>query len=128
MSQWCHVTGAIKIDINQCVKDTRKFLLKKLADAPPIYGSEGNCDVFLNVLSGYNGSIYKAPDKLQEYQSCAVVTVVGDLRDTNLPTVKEEVMNFIDYIRKKHIEILEGVFVIYDELLEEPCIINVTEG
>lgn len=127
MSQWCHVTGAIKIDINQCVKNTRKFLLKKLADAPPIYGSERNCDVFINVLSGHNVSMYDGPNDCMQYQTWAVITVVGDLRDTNLPTVKEELMNFIDYIRKKHIEILEGVFVIYDELLEDPCIINITE-
>lgn len=73
-----------------------------LEKAPKITGSEGDLDIFVNPLSGYNVSSYKT-DKNGDwlhYQTCVVITMVGDLRDTEIKYKKPEILEFLKYIEK----------------------------
>jgi len=92
-----------------------------------ITGSEGNADVFVNVLSGHNiwtncdcrsceyertiiyhteGGYscdaeegYKCPEGT--YQTRVVITVLGDLRDREKEQTKREYKDFYNYVKKE---------------------------
>lgn len=95
MSRWTHIVGAIHIDTWKACNNIEKYIESKLKNAPEITGSEGSATVFVNIENGYcmfcNG---------REFQTRAIVTIQGDLRDKDGDTTKEEVEKFIDYIKK----------------------------
>lgn len=95
MSRWTHIVGAIHIDTWKACNNIEKYIESKLKNAPEITGSEGSATVFVNIENGYcmfcNG---------REFQTRAIITIQGDLRDKDGDTTKEEVEKFIDYIKK----------------------------
>lgn len=121
MSYWTHLAAAIDIDCMRITPDAQTYVEKMLEGAPKITGSEGNCDVFVNVRSGHNCSTNKDcarcphseiafPDcpvegKVDcpsgEYQTQAVITVAGDLRDRERWQTHREWKAFQKYIARK---------------------------
>ena len=100
MSMWTHVTGCIYVDTMQDRKDIKKYIKKILKDAPLITGSEKNADIFINPLSGYNTSVFNG-DNIEDFQTCATITIVADLRDREIEKTQEEIVGFTDFIRDK---------------------------
>lgn len=98
MSMWTHVTGCIYVDTMHNSKDIKKYVEKILKDAPLITGSEQNADIFINPLSGYNTSVYNGGN-IEYFQTCVGITIVADLRDREIKETKEEVSNFLDFIK-----------------------------
>lgn len=127
MSWWTHIVAAIDIDTYIRSKTIKSDVEELLKGAPEITGSEGNADIFVNVLSGTNistncdcgcceygetikhldegGWICDASDGYQcprgEYQTRVVVTVIGDLRDRQKSQTEREWLNFKNFIEKK---------------------------
>lgn len=128
MSKWNHVSATIFLDV--------KFEEEKLAlyniiesilfNAPKITGSEKDADVFVNILSGYSGKIYKDCERCvykdtvqgegnsfsceadeefecpsREFQDGVVITIAGDLRDKHYLKTKQELDEFLIYIMKE---------------------------
>ena len=95
MSRWTHIVGAIHIDTWKACNNIEKYIENKLKNAPKITGSEGSATVFVNKENRYcmvcNG---------RNFQTRAIITIQGDLRDKDGDTTKEEVEKFIDYIKK----------------------------
>lgn len=125
MSYWTHITASIDIDSHIEDKNIVNIIKDKLKDAPTITGSEGNAEIFVNVLSGHNVLVttdcnsckykntiirfkngyicevnegFECPDN--KYQTRVVITIVGDLRDMVKNQTKEEYSRFIKYIKK----------------------------
>jgi len=124
---WTHIVAAIDVDTYIEDKNIKSIVEKMLENAPKITGSEGNADVFVNVLSGYNSWTncdcahceygntiqhlneggfkcdadwdYQCPEG--EYQSRVVITVVGDLRDRRKQQTHKEWNAFNNYVAKK---------------------------
>lgn len=125
MSRWTHVVGCLYVDTYKEEKDIKSYIVKILENAPKITGSERDCDVFVNVLSGYNTSTnmdcehceykdtivhldeggfncdakegYQCPEG--KYQTCVAITIVGDLRDRDYYTTTKEIDKFIRYLQ-----------------------------
>ena len=97
---WTHVTGCIYVDTMQDRKDIKKYIKEILKDAPLITGSEKNADIFINPLSGYNTSVFNG-DNIEDFQTCATITIVADLRDREIEKTQEEIVGFTDFIRDK---------------------------
>lgn len=95
MSRWTHIVGAMHIDTFRTYNDIEEYVRKKLKEAPEIIGSEGNASIFVNKENGYCIFCNKG-----EFQSRAIITIQGDLRDKDGSTTKKEVEKFIDYIKK----------------------------
>lgn len=102
MSNWTHITGCLYVDTYTQRKNIKKYVEKMLEKAPKITGSEGDLDIFVNPLSGYNVSSYKTGKNGDwlHYQTCVAITMVGDLRDTEIKYKKPEILEFIKYIQK----------------------------
>ena len=124
MSMWTHIVAAIDIDTYTCSTWLKEKVEEFLMNAPKITGSEGNAAVFVNVLHGYNRYVgcdcnaceygstvvhapeggfmcdspedYRCPDG--RYQSRAVITVIGDLRDRMLEETQKEWDAFKAYV------------------------------
>lgn len=133
MSRWTHITSCISIEagILDNKIGLKREIQKILRHAPKITGSENDADIFVNIPSGYNFFMsrdcehckYKdtirhitkegeeclecdAPryyDCSSEYQTQAVISIQGDLRDKDGETTKEEFIDFLNYIKKKYI-------------------------
>lgn len=97
MSRWTHIIGAIHIDTLEEKKDIKRYIETKITKAPKITGSEGNASIFVNLEEGYNISSWDN----EYYQSRAIITIQGDLRDKDGTTTKKETQKFIKYILKK---------------------------
>lgn len=141
MSRWTHIVGSFYIETNVETDDLKSYIEDQLKFAPKITGSEKNIDIFINPLSGYN--VFVSPDcercKYKEtvdsfkngfsecsasnryncpegnYQTCAVVTIVGDLRDRDADTTISETGNFIDYLNSPN-DIFYASVTIVDEV------------
>lgn len=124
MSSWTHIVAAIDVDTFIDSHTIQQDVEKLLAAAPKITGSEGDADVFVNVLSGYNHHIYRDCERCDFYEgessdgklycrkgdgdSCldskfqtrVVITVIGDLRDRDREETKQEWLAFKTYIYK----------------------------
>lgn len=124
MSMWVHIIAAIHVETYVEEKDLETYIKEKLKNAPKITGSESNADIFINKKSGFNTWTncdcehceYKktikncgknkftceSPDDFQcpegKYQTRAVITVLGDLRDRILEETTKEYEEFILYI------------------------------
>lgn len=97
MSMWTHIVASINVDTFKESDTIKEDVEKMLEDAPKITGSEGPADVFVNVLSGYNISIYE-DDKHKEYQTRVIITVVGALRDRTKAQTEKEWNDFKNFI------------------------------
>lgn len=125
MSLWTHIVGVMHVDTYQEVDDIKKFVEDALKDAPKITGSEGYAAVFVNPQPGYcistscdcNRCQYKETIQIfddgfecdspkdyscpwGEYQSRAIITVCGDLRDRMKDQTKREWNAFHRYVAK----------------------------
>lgn len=135
MSQWTHVTGCLYIETFKEEKDIKKYVEKLLETTPKITGSEKDCDIFVNPLSGYNTStncdcknceygktkVYLDEGGFQcnanesyecprgEYQTCVAITIIGDLRDRDGNTTRKEIERFIRSLQ--HLDL--GFFIDY---------------
>ena len=54
MSCWTHIVAAIDVETWIESHTIRDDVYDLLADAPRITGTEGNAEIFVNVLSGHN--------------------------------------------------------------------------
>lgn len=141
MSRWTHIIGSFYIETNTETEDLKSHIEEQLKLAPKITGSESNADIFVNPLSGYNtfaspdcdGCKYKDTLKQSKtngylecdadngyhcpegnYQTCAVITIVGDLRDRDGETTIEEIGSFIDYLNSSNDIYYASVTVVDD--------------
>lgn len=128
MSRWCHVSASIFGD--SIFWDTHEELTKKvqtaLANAPKITGSEGDLDMYVNAISGYTliGSN-------KQLQNQVVITLAGDLRDTDYEQVTKELDEFLEFAKQHVFCGLLGVrscgATINDELVKHPIILWANE-
>ena len=132
MSQWTHITACLSVET--FIEEPKKELLKQvksyLKNAPKITGSEGDADIFVNIVSGHNfwtnfdckhckyktslrdiivdGQEYQECDAPEghdcsgEYQSRIVISIQGDLRDCIKEKTEEEFKKFIEYIQQNY--------------------------
>lgn len=125
MSMWTHIVGVIHAETFHCCDDIEAYVKEALKNAPPITGSEGPADVFVNAQSGHNMSTScdcrrcehkdslvqypdgfgcDAPDGYRcpygQYQTRVVITVLGDLRDRSKAKTRKEWSAFHQYVAK----------------------------
>lgn len=126
MSHWTHIVGVLHADTFTEVDDLKERLEQALNNAPKITGSEQDANVFVNIPSGHNSwtscdcarcefkdTIRHYPDGYEcdapkgyrcpsgAYQTRAVITVQGDLRDRMKSQTKKEWNAFHRYIAKE---------------------------
>ena len=118
MSRWTHVVGAIHIDTFGICNDIERYIKGKLKDAPQITGSEGSASIFVNKENGYCMFCNEG-----EFQSRAIITIQGDLRDKNGEKTRKEIINFFKYIQKLDWETRIFVINIEDESSQDECYI-----
>lgn len=117
MSKWTHITGAMYLDtFREMDRDKLKEHIEGVvAQAPQITGSEENAQIFVNVLNGENTYIYADDyNSVAGFQTCVVITVVGDLRDRDRFETIAETKAFIEYFRK-NLHIMMYSFAIEDD-------------
>jgi len=122
MSDWVHITACLSVDTFIESDTLQSIVLDALKDAPKITGSEGDAEMFVNIPRGYNTAFdqdcehcekrvdgaciadvnYGCPEG--KYQTCAVITVQGDLRNRIKYTTEKEFNEFLEYI--------DGMFMI----------------
>lgn len=102
MSQWTHITACMSVDTYmRNKKRIKKPIIEYINNAPKITGSESDADVYINLQHGYNVSGWNR-GRPQEYQTCIVVSIQGDLRDKDGETTKEEVFERIKKLEEKN--------------------------
>lgn len=131
MSCWTHITACLSVETGIIEKrsELKRRIQRFLKYAPKITGSEGPADVFVNVQSGHNffishdcehcrykdslrdvvenGEKFKKCDApvgyecSNEYQTCVVISMQGDLRDKDGESTKQEFIEFKKYIEKE---------------------------
>jgi len=97
MSWWTHITASLDVDTYIESDNIKEHVEKLLEKAPKITGSEGPADVFVNVLSGHNHSIYD-DEGFREFQTRVVITIIGDLRDRYKDQTEDEWNKFKAFI------------------------------
>ena len=126
MSYWTHIVGVMHVETYKEVDDIVAYVEESLKDAPVITGSERDASVFVNREPGHNVStdfdcrrcVYNHTLKYYddgfdcdspedhccpwgEYQTRAVITIQGDLRDRMKKQTKKEWNDFHRYVAKK---------------------------
>lgn len=127
MSYWTHIVGVMHIDTYEEVDDVQKLVEEALKDAPQITGSEGPAAVFVNPEPGYcihtsfdcRRCPYKdtvkhsaefgfkcdSPKGFEcpsgEYQTRAIITVCGDLRDRMRAETRKEWNAFHRFVARE---------------------------
>lgn len=95
MSQWTYVNGVIKVDTFSRSSAETLYLVQTVVNhLPAISGSEGDVQYYITIENGYNTSSNVdefnnfsnlgngwTGRRLFEYQSCALITMSGALRD-----------------------------------------------
>jgi len=102
MSSWTHIIATI--DVETFIEDIeiKTKVEDILKDAPKITGSEGNADIFVNILSDFNISKWNfEKDKFDHFQSRVVITIMGDLRDREIKKTGKEYCKFYNFIKNK---------------------------
>ena len=124
MSYWTHITAVFHVNTYKDTDDLKSYIEDKLAGAPKITGSERPAAVFVNVMPGYNASTSCDCNRCEygntvkhyddgfecdspegfvcpagEYQTCAVITVCGGLRDRTEERTKREYKEFRNYLK-----------------------------
>jgi hypothetical protein len=126
MSIWTHIVATLDVDTHLYSTDIKHHVEAMLLNAPRITGSEGNAEVFVNLLSGHNAFVYSDCENCQygstrkmsedlelicdadndyecpdnEYQTRVLISIVGDLRDKAKSKTKQEFNEFVQYIIK----------------------------
>ena len=120
MSVWTYITGTLEFtgpifNIKGNKFGRNKNKLYKLLDNK-ITGSEGPADIFINRRSGYTSNIYDEYGNKTICDDRYVVTICGNLRDTNADSTKEELINIFKkmYELGYWIDDLRSVGVVYD--------------
>ena len=126
MSAWTHITATFDVDTFEEKDNLKEHVENQLKDAPRITGSEGNAQIFVNVLEGHNvfkgcdchrcgygntvkrdedknlvcdaDENFECPDG--EYQTRVLISIIGDLRDRGIERTKREYKEFEKYISK----------------------------
>lgn len=101
MSSWTHIVAVLDVETNIHEQQKEKFeevLREKLKGAPKITGSEQDAHVIVNQLPGYNEIMFDDDNNPIKYQTRAVITVVGDLRDRMRKQTTDEWIKFMNYI------------------------------
>jgi len=93
MSRWTHITGSVFVDTYKRDENNKHNIEAMLKLAPPITGSEGNADYFVNIPSGYNSWGSDG-----DFQTRAVITINGDLRDREPLQTEQELEDLIDFL------------------------------
>ena len=126
MSNWTHITACIYLETDIEDNNIEEIIREILQKAPLITGSEGNVDIFVNVLSGHNsytscdcfhcpfghtmrkeknGSSCLAPQEYEckegIFQTSVAITIIGDLRDRVKSQTKAEYDNFIKWLKQR---------------------------
>lgn len=128
MSFWTHIVATIHVDTHKETDNLKDYIENALKYAPAITGSERNASVFINIPQGSNVStnqdcdhcVYRDTIKYEadgihftcdlpkgfecptgEYQTCAVITVCGDLRDRTRDITKDEYKRFRKHLHKE---------------------------
>lgn len=120
MSRWTHITGTIKVDTLSQIKreDFQRWLESRVALLPKITGSERDVDIWIKEKPGYNLSTWENDTKI-EYQTNAVITIDGDLRDRSQEEVIKELNELFETItRNLHWMIDQYTILIDDELID----------
>ena len=138
MSMWTHVIGAIHIDTCKILdmEELDEKLQEMIKKAPAITGSEDNCQIDITIENGNNIFLSHdcrrcqyGPEELCEeppenykclsgrYQTQAIVTLCGDLRDRRIDDTAAEVNAFVDWI-EENFEIRNLSIKIEDETEE----------
>ena len=122
MSKWVYVVGTIEVETYNRSEKPKKYLKNLIKDAPKITGSEGPVEVFVNIPSGHNVSVtgdcnacphgkLKGSDivcKRKEgdqcttgyYQTRALITLYGNLRDREIKQTEEEYSAFVRFLEE----------------------------
>lgn len=99
MSLWTHVVGAIHANFYaESTEEAWDNALLILKEAPKVTGSDGNMQTFVHPLDGYNNSEYNDGEG-RHWQTCMVVSLVGDLRDRTIEQTNQELKTFLDYVK-----------------------------
>ena len=114
MSKWTYITAAIRVESYGASPKLQHYIQKILKQAPAITGSEGGPSIFVNVLKGHNVSIVKPNQKTIRYQTNAVITIVGSLRDREAPQTCKELLDFVEFLKEKKLGIEEIAIDIND--------------
>lgn len=120
MSRWTHVTGTIRVDTLSQIKreDFQKWLESRAALLPKITGSERDADIWIKEKPSYNLSTWENDTKI-EYQTNAVITIDGDLRDRDEEQVIKELNELFKTItRNLHWMIDQYTILIDDEFID----------
>ena len=124
MSSWTHIVASIDVDTYIEDHDIQSVVEGMLEGAPRITGSEGDANIFVNVLPGHNSWTSKDCNHCKygtagglgldcdaeddyvcqsgEYQTRVVITVVGDLRDRIKAATHKEWKAFQKYVARKN--------------------------
>lgn len=99
MSLWTHVTGAIYVNMySQSNEQTLNYARHMLNNAPKVTGSEGDMQIYVNLLSGYNHSEFDNGTN-RRWQTGVIISLVGDLRDRTIEKTNQELKAFLNYIK-----------------------------
>ena len=141
MSYWTQINASFYVDTEteETRENLKKYIENILENAPEITGSEGSASYYINILNGHNiwanrdcsKCEYKTDkidflngcenlDKCQEveYQTCANIVLIGDLRDRFLEQTRQEYKEFKKYINK-HFAVLNSTHKIRGQKFSE---------
>ena len=126
MSAWTHLTAVVEVDTFIEDDNIKTIVEEKLKLAPKITGSEMNADIFVNVPNWKNTYIsfdckkciylntliedveefsctspedYTCPSG--EYQTRAIITICGNLRDRVIEETEKQYIKFMEYLKKE---------------------------
>lgn len=119
MSRWVHLAATIRIDTFCECKNIAKYVEEILKDAPKIIGSEGNAYYYANSCEQYGDYNVTNVSRfgINRWQTTAVITIEGDLRDTNMKQVEKEYDDFLEFIYNHFPFIDQNICVIHDEFM-----------
>lgn len=100
MSQWTHIVAVLDVDTGHQMQTDKDVdvIRKALEAAPKITGGERPADVFVNLLSGFNGVTFDDDSNPIHHQSRVVITIIGNLRDRSREQTEKEWQAFKDFI------------------------------
>ena len=133
MSDWSHITACIYVETEIQDKNIKEILEEILRQAPKITGSEGNAEVYINIPPYHTfyvscdcghcgfghtrkrlpkgGFKCAAPEEYEckegEFQTCAVITVAGNLRDRLPEQTKTEYKEFLKWVKARVWDVIQ---------------------
>lgn len=111
MSSWSSVYGVIEVDTLARSSNEAMYIAQTVVNhLPKIYGSERCAEYHLNLRDGYNSSdtedeigIYGniCNNGIFEYQNKVLITVCGELRDTNFQRTLRDTVKMLNRLSSK---------------------------